>query len=85
MLGGHYVLGGSAASGTTDELRRVIRLVPSGALLSSNAHHGGAGPVQSRSTFPSSSGNRATVVAIRRASSFVRTLACRASASLSRL
>jgi ABC-type branched-subunit amino acid transport system ATPase component len=36
------------------------------------------------STFPSSSGSAATLMAIRRASSFVSTFACRASASLSR-
>jgi hypothetical protein len=39
---------------------------------------------QSRAAFPSSSGSRAMLMAIRRASSFVRTFACRASASLSR-
>jgi hypothetical protein len=33
---------------------------------------------------PSSSGNRATLMAIRRASSLVSTFACRASSSLSR-
>jgi hypothetical protein len=40
--------------------------------------------LQSRSPFPSSSGSRAMLTAMRRASSFVRTLACSASASLSR-
>jgi hypothetical protein len=38
----------------------------------------------SAQAFSMSSGNRATLVAIRRASSFVSTFACRASASLSR-
>jgi hypothetical protein len=41
-------------------------------------------PAQPRSPFPSSSGSRAILMAIRRASSFVSTLACSASASLSR-
>jgi hypothetical protein len=35
-------------------------------------------------SFPSNSGSRATLTAMRRASSFVRTFACRASSSLSR-
>jgi hypothetical protein len=39
---------------------------------------------QSGSVRPSSSGSRAMLMAIRRASSFVSTFACRASSSLSR-
>jgi hypothetical protein len=39
---------------------------------------------RSRSAFPSTSGSFAMLIAIRRASSFVSTFACRASASLSR-
>jgi hypothetical protein len=52
--------------------------------MSSNARHGGDGPVQSRSAFPSSSGSRAMLTAIRRASSFVSIFARRASVGLSR-
>jgi hypothetical protein len=44
-----------------------------------------AGSVQSRSAFPSSSGSRAMLTAIRRASSVVSTFACLASTSVSRL
>jgi hypothetical protein len=40
--------------------------------------------VKADEVFPSSSGSRAMLTAIRRASSFVSTLACSASASLSR-
>jgi hypothetical protein len=39
---------------------------------------------QSRSAFPSNSGSRALLMAIRRASSFISTSACRASTSVSR-
>jgi hypothetical protein len=46
---------------------------------------GYARPHESRSAFPSSSGNRAMLTATRRASSVVSTFACRASSSLSRL